>query len=96
MFLGKVLSRSVVAAVVWLLPTTVDAQTDEDGLATDITVSLLSVAPGYTAYTAHGHCALRMQCPSAGLDISFTYGLDDTVENRLAFFSGSGLPRVIS
>ena len=91
MFLGKVLSRSVVAAAIWLLPTTVDAQTDEDGLATDITVSLLSVAPGYTAYTAHGHCALRMQCPSAGLDISFTYGLDDTVENRLAFFSGSGM-----
>lgn len=61
---------------------------DEDGLATDITVSLLSVAPGYTVYTAHGHCALRLQCPSAGLDYSFTYGLDDTVENRLAFFTG--------
>ena len=80
-------------AVFWLSAIGVLAQqqnemADEDGLATDITVSLLSVAPGYTVYTAHGHCALRLQCPSAGLDYSFTYGLDDTVENRLAFFTG--------
>ena len=67
-----------------------ESNVDENGLATDITVTLISVAPGYTAYTAHGHCALRLQCPSAGLDISFTYGLDDTPENRMAFFVGNG------
>ena len=89
MILRKVFNQFIVAAaVLWLLPTMGFSQTDEDGLATDITVSLLSVAPGYTIYTAHGHCALRLQCPSAGLDLSFTYGLDDTAENRLAFFTG--------
>ena len=82
-----------VLAAFWLAATGVFAQegnVDENGLATDITVTLISVAPGYTAYTAHGHCALRMQCPSAGLDISFTYGLDDTADNRMAFFMGNG------
>lgn len=88
------LVASVLAAF-WLSATGVFAQqqestVDENGLATDITVSLISVAPGYTVYTAHGHCALRLRCPSVGLDISFTYGLDDTAENRMAFFNGSG------
>lgn len=80
-----------VLAALWLTTIPTIAQDDEDSLATDIKVTLLAVAPGYTAYTAHGHCALRMQCPSAGLDISFTYGLDDNVHNRMAFFAGSGM-----
>ncbi|WP_081783638.1 lipoprotein N-acyltransferase Lnb domain-containing protein [Xylanibacter brevis] len=92
MILRKVFIRLiVVATVLWLLPAMSFSQTDDDGLATDIKVSLLSVAPGYTIYTAHGHCALRLQCPSAGLDLSFTYGLDDTAANRLAFFTGEAL-----
>lgn len=92
MFLRKVFIRLiVVATVLWLLPAMGFSQTDEDGLATDIKTSLLSVAPGYTIYTAHGHCALRLQCPSAGLDLSFTYGLDDTAGNRLAFFTGDAM-----
>ncbi len=82
---------ALVAVVLWMLPKGIFAQADDDGLPTDITVSLLSVAPGYTIYTAHGHCALRLQCPSSDLDLSFTYGLDDTVENRLSFFSGKGM-----
>ena len=87
------IQRCVCALAVLLLSATdiFTQQADNDGLATDITVSLLDVAPGYTIYTAHGHCALRLQCPSAGLDLSFTYGLDDTVENRISFFTGKGM-----
>ena len=87
------IQRCVCALAVLLLSATdiFAQQADNDGLATDITVSLLDVAPGYTIYTAHGHCALRLQCPSAGLDLSFTYGLDDTVENRISFFTGKGM-----
>ncbi len=90
---SKYIIRACVAALFWVLPTSLFAQqtVDDDGLPTDITVSLLDVAPGYTIYTAHGHCALRLQCPSAGLDLSFTYGLDDNVENRLSFFTGKGM-----
>ena len=38
---------------------TVEAGND-DGLHVDIKASLIYVSPGYTAYTAYGHCAIRM------------------------------------
>lgn len=60
-------------------------------LPTDLRASLVVVAPGYTAYTAHGHCALRMQCASEGLDYCFTYGLADNCQSYLSFFSGHGM-----
>ena len=60
-------------------------------LPTDLKASLVVVAPGYTAYTAHGHCALRMQCQSEKLDYCFTYGLDDNTQSYLSFFSGHGV-----
>lgn len=60
-------------------------------LPTDLHTQLLYVAPGYSVYTAHGHCALRMQCPSLHLDYCFTYGLDDNSQSYLKFLSGKGL-----
>lgn len=73
---------------IWiLLPTKVRAAE----LATDLKASLIWVAPGKNLYTAHGHCAIRMECPSEGLDFCFTYGLDDDSQSIVAFFRGKGL-----
>ncbi|MGI6242238.1 MAG: DUF4105 domain-containing protein [Prevotella sp.] len=66
---------------------------DTQTLPTDLKASLIYVSPGYTAYTAHGHCALRMQCPSQHLDYCFTYGLDDNSQSYMSFFSGKGMGR---
>lgn len=71
---------------------TVEAEND-DGLPVDIKASLIYVSPGYTAYTAYGHCAIRMQCPSQRLDYCFTYGLDDSSQSYVSFFSGKGKGR---
>ena len=71
---------------------TVEAGND-DGLPVDIKASLIYVSPGYTAYTAYGHCAIRMQCPSQRLDYCFTYGLDDSSQSYVSFFSGKGKGR---
>lgn len=66
-------------------------QTDSSFVApTDLTTSLLVCQPGRTFYSGFGHCALRLQCPSHGLDVTFTYALDDNLANRIAMFRGKG------
>ena len=63
---------------------------------TDLTTSLLICQPGRTFYSGFGHCALRLQCPSRGLDVTFTYALDDNLANRIAMFRGKGAGRYSS
>ena len=74
------------------------AQTADDTFVppTDLTTSLLICQPGRTFYSGFGHCALRLQCPSHGLDVTFTYALDDNLKNRIAMFRGKGAGRYSS
>ena len=62
----------------------------------DLTTSLLICQPGRSFYSGFGHCALRLQCPSHGLDLTFTYALDDNLANRIAMFRGNGAGRYSS
>ena len=62
----------------------------------DLTTSLLICQPGRSFYSGFGHCALRLQCPSHGLDVTFTYALDDNLANRIAMFRGNGAGRYSS
>lgn len=62
----------------------------------DLSTSLLICQPGRTFYSGFGHCALRLQCPSQGLDVTFTYALDDNLANRIAMFRGNGAGRYSS
>ncbi len=71
-------------------------QTDAFVPPTDLTTSLLICQPGRTFYSGFGHCALRLQCPSRGLDVTFTYALDDNLANRIAMFRGNGAGRYSS
>ena len=41
-----------------------------------VVASLLVVSPGPAVYQVFGHAALRMQCPSAGLDNVFSFETD--------------------
>ena len=52
--------------------------------------SLLVTTPGEEAYSALGHCAIRMECPIHKLDYCFSFemGTDSPWFNYLSFFSG--------
>jgi len=53
-----------------------------------VTASILVVSPGREPYATAGHCALRMECPSHGLDYCFTYETDINEDLFLRFLSG--------
>lgn len=55
-----------------------------------VTASLLVSTPGEKAYSAYGHCVVRMECPTFDLDYCFSFELytDDTPGDYLRFFSG--------
>lgn len=74
------------------------AQQTEDSFVPpdDLTTSLLICQPGRSFYSGFGHCALRLQCPSHELDVTFTYALDDNLANRVAMFRGKGAGRYSS
>lgn len=59
-------------------------------LPTDLHASFLIADPGLDFYSSYGHCVVRLQCPSAGLDLCYTYSLDDNFENEVAMFRGNG------
>ena len=53
-----------------------------------VRASLLTVSPGNDAVTCFGHAAIRMQCPSAGLDYSFTFEMKLDQGEQLKFLFG--------
>lgn len=68
-------------------------QTDsvaQPALPTDLHASFLIADPGLDFYSSYGHCVIRLQCPSAGLDFCYTYSLDDNLANEVAMFRGKG------
>lgn len=54
-----------------------------------VRVSLLTTTAGPEAYSAYGHAALRMECPSAGLDYCFTFEMALTAREKLNFLFGT-------
>lgn len=70
-----------------------------DRLAADpdfIHVSLLWVSAGDKVYTASGHNALRLQCPSNNIDIAYTFEMDLSMGNIMLFFDGKAKAGYIS
>lgn len=53
-----------------------------------VTASLLVVTPGPDIYSVFGHTALRMECPSKGLDYCFTFETEGGLAGYLRFFAG--------
>ena len=49
-----------------------EADSTKPALPTDVYAYYIVVTPGNTFTTMLGHAAIRMQCPSAGLDYCFT------------------------
>lgn len=53
-----------------------------------VRASIVIGSPDAPLYSAFGHCAIRMQCPSAGLDYCFSLELEPTAGNYIKYFSG--------
>ena len=68
-----------------------EAGRDSLGLPTDLKASLLVCDAGNSFYACYGHCALRMECPSEGLDVTFSYFMEDNITNRVNLFRGTAV-----
>lgn len=53
-----------------------------------VTASIVVASPGTILYSAFGHACLRLQCPSHGLDFTFSNEAEDAAHNLLLFFAG--------
>lgn len=65
--------------------------TDSMRLADDfVTASMLVMTPGEEGYSALGHCALRMECPTFKLDYCFSFESDkgSPADNYFSYFTG--------
>lgn len=60
-------------------------------LPTDLHASFVIATPGPSIYSAYGHCAVRLTCPSHDLDYCFTFCMDATLEHYIQFFRGTAL-----
>lgn len=72
-----VLTAQAVGTVAAVTVTEADTTVSDPRLAPDfVTASLLLASPGDKVYQIFGHAAIRMQCPSHGLDNVFSYEVD--------------------
>jgi hypothetical protein len=46
-----------------------------------VTASIIVISPGSQIYSVFGHCALRMECPSQGLDVCMSVETDPDILN---------------
>lgn len=53
-----------------------------------VIASLVVITPGSAVYSVFGHSAIRMQCPSKGLDYCFSFENEPTFDYYLRFFAG--------
>lgn len=53
-----------------------------------VTASLLVATPGPDIYSVFGHTAIRMQCPSKGLDYCFSFEMKSDFAGYVSFFAG--------
>lgn len=71
-----------------------DASADSTAVAslpTDLHAGFVVATSGPSIYSAYGHCALHLTCPSHGLDYCFTFCMDATFEHFVQFFRGTAL-----
>ena len=63
-----------------------------------ITANLLIVSPGNDGYSWLGHCALRMECPTFGLDYCFTFDVNTSTATTdfLRFLTGKSSAGIIA
>ena len=59
----------------------------EEGLATDISASLVVCGQGARLISSFGHCSIHMSCPSANLDNYYTYLILASPANIKRFFT---------
>lgn len=81
------LARNAASSPATAAPSPADtARLLREAMADDfIRASLLVVDPGSDIYTVFGHAALRMECPSRGLDFCFTFEMDMDAGSLLRF-----------
>lgn len=93
------LATALVCAAAWACSPTVAradqepasqaASEDVDRNAPDfVTASLLVMGPGDELYSCAGHAALRMECPTFGLDYCFSYESESVKDKIFTFFMG--------
>lgn len=58
-----------------------------------VTASLIAISPGSEIYSVFGHCALRMECPSEGLDVCFSLEVEPSA---LSFLLGKENTKFVS
>ena len=77
----------VLACLSWI-PTKAVAYSAREALSPDfIKASLLVAGEGRAVYSLFGHTALRMQCPSKGLDYCFTFEMDMSQSSWVDFLT---------
>lgn len=62
-----------------------EAQLQDDYIA----ASLLVISPDRQIYSVFGHCALRLSCPSQGMDYCFTFETASDTKGMLTFLRGA-------
>lgn len=70
-------------------------QSDSDSL-NFVRASIVVTTPGDAIYSVFGHCALRMTCPSAGLDYCFSLEMEPVAGNYIRFFAGRAKAAMIA
>ena len=60
-------------------------------LPTDLHAGFVVATSGPSFYSAYGHCAVHLTCPSHNLDYCFTFCMDATFEHYVQFFRGTAL-----
>lgn len=61
-----------------------------------VTASLVTATPTDVIYSSLGHCSLRMQCPSEGLDYFFSLEVAADPSEYMRFFSGQSKAAVVA
>lgn len=61
-----------------------------------VRVSLLVADPSDILYSCSGHCALRMECPTFGLDYIYSYEGENVHHQALRFFAGKLMMGMVS
>lgn len=61
-----------------------------------VTASLVTATPTDVIYSSLGHCSLRMQCPTEGLDYFFSLEVAADPSEYMRFFSGQSKAAVVA
>jgi hypothetical protein len=61
-----------------------------------VKASMLVISPGNAIYSVFGHSAIRMQCPSKGLDYCFTFEMESGLGGYVKFFGGQAKARFVA